>query len=241
MLLAAGLGTRLRPLTDHTPKALVQVGGKPLIDYNLAHFSAFGCTRIVVNSHHHAAQLTAHMAALGCAPLVHISHEPVLLESGGGIVQALPLLGDAPFFSANADAFWIDGAEPALARLEAAFDPERMDALLLLVEPARAIGYSGAGDFDLTREGQLSRGARRYIFSGLQLLHPRLFEGYQAASFSLREIYQRAQQSDASLQRMYGLVHDGDWVHVGSPDELASAQRYLAEGAAALPDRAELK
>jgi MurNAc alpha-1-phosphate uridylyltransferase len=180
------------------------------------------------------------VATLACAPLVQISHEPVLLESGGGIVQALPLLGDAPFFSANADAFWIDGAEPALSRLEAAFDPERMDALLLVVEPARAIGYSGAGDFDLTHDGQLSRRARRYIFSGLQLLHPRLFEGYSAAPFSLREIYQRAQQSDASLQRMYGLVHDGDWVHVGSPDELASAQRYLSF-AAALPDRAELK
>jgi MurNAc alpha-1-phosphate uridylyltransferase len=236
MLLAAGLGTRLKPLTEHTPKPLIQVGGQALIDHNLAHFAAFGCRRVVINSHHHAELLSAHLATSPHAHLVQLSHEPVLLESGGGIVQALPLLGSSPFFSANADAFWIEagGAAPALQRLLDAFDPERMDALLLLVDPARAIGYSGPGDFDLTEAGQLSRRARRYIFSGLQLLQPGLFEGRAALPFSLREIYRAAEQPDASLARMFGLVHDGDWVHVGAPDELAAAERYLARRAGLL-------
>lgn len=243
MLLAAGLGTRLRPLTEHTPKPLIRVGGQALIDHTLARFEAYGCERIVVNTHHHAEQVAAHLAARPRRGEICVSHEPSLLESGGGIVHALPWLGETAFFSANADAFWIDGAVPALERVAAAFDPERMDALLLLVDPAQAVGYSAAGDFDLAGDGQLSRAGRRLIFTGLQLLHPRLFAAEraeqtrrgEARAFSLRELYARAEGPDGRLSRMFGLVHDADWVHVGAPAELAAAERYLAERAALTP------
>ncbi|HEX6243929.1 MAG TPA: nucleotidyltransferase family protein, partial [Polyangiales bacterium] len=224
MLFAAGLGTRLLPLTAHTPKPLVHVGGKPLLDYTLERFLAYGTERVVVNTHHLAAQVAAHVGTLGGAARarIQLSHEPVLLETGGGILQALGWLGTEPFFSANSDAFWLDGRVPALERLALAFDPARMDALLLLVDPARAIGFSGPGDFDLTDTGQITRARRRLVYSGLQLLHPRLFDGYLPAAgepraFSLKEIWARAQQPDGSLPRLYGLVHDDHWVHVGTP------------------------
>jgi MurNAc alpha-1-phosphate uridylyltransferase len=145
-------------------------------------------------------------------------------------VKALPLLGSDPFFSANADSFWIDGPEPALARMSAHFDAARMDALLLLVPRARSVGYQGPGDFDLDPEsGELIRhGARPYVFSGLHLFHPRLFAGRAVAPFSLRELYRGAERPDGRLARFHGLVHDGDWVHVGTPAELAAAEHHLA-------------
>lgn len=229
MLFAAGLGTRLRPLTEHTPKPLIEVGGRALIDYNLDHFAAHGCREIVVNTHHHADQVAAHVRSLHCPSEIHISHEPTLLETGGGVMQALPLLGPGPFFSANSDAFWIDGPRPALTRLAETFDPDRMDALLMLVHPRDAVGYRGAGNFDLDAAGRLARSsAPQLIFSGLQILHPRLFAGRDSAPFSLRALYQAAELPDGRLARMFGLVHDAAWVHVGSPEELAEAQRYLA-------------
>ncbi len=229
MLFAAGLGTRLRPLTDHTPKPLVQLHAKALIDYSLERLCAAGCERIVVNTHHHAQQLETHLRAHPAADRIAISHEPTLLETGGGIVQALALLGDAPFLSVNSDAFCLDGGEPALLRLARAFDPSSMDALLLLVPLDRTIGYSGAGDFELDARGLLQRASTpRYVFTGCQVLSPRLFAGRSATPFSLREIYRAAEQADRTLTRMAGLVHDGAWVHVGTPAELAAAERHLA-------------
>jgi MurNAc alpha-1-phosphate uridylyltransferase len=241
MLFAAGHGTRMRPLTDATPKPLIALRGRALLDYNLQHFLDFGCERVVINTHYLADQVADHVArwrveAAGAARAQHvaselcISHESELLETGGGIVKALPLLGSEPFFSANADSFWIDGAEPALARMSAHFDAARMDALLLLVPRARSVGYQGPGDFDLDpAHGALIRhGARPYVFSGLHLFHPRLFAGRAVAPFSLRELYRGAEGSDGRLARFHGLVHDGDWVHVGTPAELAAAERHLA-------------
>jgi MurNAc alpha-1-phosphate uridylyltransferase len=229
MLFAAGLGTRLRPLTERVPKPLIPIGGRPLLDYNLDSFISFGVELVVINTHYLANQIAEHVARR--APEVtqlRLSHEPLLLETGGGIVQALPLLGPDPFFSANSDAFWIDGDEPALARMCQHFDPGRMDALLLLVPSARAFGYRGGADFSLGPDGQLRRGpGANLIFTGLQILHPRLFAGRSAVPFSLRELYRAAEQADGRLARMHGLVHDGDWVHVGSPAELADAERYL--------------
>jgi N-acetyl-alpha-D-muramate 1-phosphate uridylyltransferase len=229
MLFAAGYGTRMRPLTDATPKPLIALGGRALLDYNLQHFIDFGCERIVINTHYMAEQVAEHIARRHVASELCLSHEPELLETGGGIVKALPLLGSEPFFSANADSFWIDGAEPALARMAARFEAERMDALLLLVPRARAIGYQGAGDFDLDPEsGELSRGgARPYVFSGLHLFQPHLFAGRAATPFSLRELYRAAERADGRLARFHGLVHDGDWVHVGTPEELQAAERHL--------------
>lgn len=231
MLFAAGLGTRLRPLTDQTPKPLVQLHGRALIDYSLDRLLAAGMERIVVNTHHHAQMLEAHLRSHPAADRMVVSHEPVLLETGGGIVQALPLLGDEPFLSVNSDAFCLDGAQPSLARLAHAFDDKRMDALLLLVPLAASVGYSGAGDFTLNADQSLQRAAApNYVFSGCQVLHPRLFAGRSATPFSLREIYRASELPDRSLARMHGLVHDGAWVHVGTPDELRAAERYLARG-----------
>jgi MurNAc alpha-1-phosphate uridylyltransferase len=228
MLFAAGLGTRMRPLTSSTPKPLVQVGGRAMLDYAIDRFAAFGLSRIVVNTHHLAEQVEAHVRALRCRAELCLSREDPLLETGGGIVQALSLLGDAPFFSANADTIWIDGFEPALARLARAYDPEHMDALLLLHPRARAIGYSGPGNFGLTEQGQLVRSADPpFVFTGLQVLHPRLFAGRRAEPFSLRDFYRAAEGARGVLRRMYGLLHDGDWLHVGTLEELAQAQAYF--------------
>lgn len=231
MLFAAGLGTRMRPLTDATPKPLITLRGKALLDYNLQHFIDFDCERVVINTHYLADQVAEHVARWRAASELCVSHEPELLETGGGIVKALPLLGAAPFFSANADSFWIDGAEPALARMGAHYDAETMDALLLLVPRARCSGYQGPGDFDLDAEsGELIRGETRpYVFTGLHLFHPRLFAGRAVAPFSLRELYRAAERPDGRLARFHGLVHDGDWVHVGTPAELAAAERHLSE------------
>lgn len=229
MLFAAGLGTRLLPLTAERPKPLVQVGGRPLLDYALERFLAHGLERIVVNTHHHADQVKAHLAQRRDSTELCVSHEPELLETGGGVLKALPLLGSSPFFSANSDAFWMDGAKPALARLAETYDAERMDALLLLVRRSDAVGYSGPGNFDLGADGTLIRSAApELIFSGLQVLHPRLFQGRTPRAFSLRELYDEARGEDGRLRGMYGLVHDAAWVHVGSPAELAEAERYLA-------------
>jgi MurNAc alpha-1-phosphate uridylyltransferase len=230
MLFAAGYGTRMRPLTDATPKPLIALGGRALLDYNLQHFIDFDCERVVINTHYLADQVAGHVARWRAPGELCVSHEPELLETGGGIVKALPLLGSEPFFSANADSFWLDGAEPALARMSAHFDAARMDALLLLVPRARSVGYQGPGDFDLDAEsGELIRqAARPYVFSGLHLFHPRLFAGRAAAPFSLRELYRAAERPDGRLTRFHGLVHDGDWVHVGTPAELAAAERYMA-------------
>jgi MurNAc alpha-1-phosphate uridylyltransferase len=232
MLFAAGLGTRLRPLTEQTPKPLVMLRGKALIDYSLERLCAAGCERIVVNTHHHADQLEAHLRAHPAFARLAISHEPELLETGGGIVKALPLLGSAPFLSINSDAFCLDGRAPALARLTQAFDDTRMDALLLLVPLAASVGYSGRGDFALGKDQTLARSPTPdYVFSGYQVLHPRLFAGQSAVPFSLREIYRAAERPDGTLARMYGIVHDAAWLHVGTPDELRAAESYLARHA----------
>ena len=229
MLFAAGLGTRMRPLTLSTPKPLVHVGGRPLLDYAIQRFAAFGVSRIVINTHHLAEQVEAHVRAYPCSAELCLSREDPVLETGGGIVQALSLLGDAPFFSANSDTIWVDGLEPALSRLARAYDPERMDALLLLHPRDKAIGYSGPGNFALTEQGQLIRSADSpHVFTGLQVLHPRLFTGRRAEPFSLRDLYAAAEGARGILSRMFGLLHDGDWVHVGTLEELAQAEAYFA-------------
>jgi MurNAc alpha-1-phosphate uridylyltransferase len=235
MVFAAGLGTRMRPLSERVPKPLLRVADKPLLDYALEHFERAGCTRIVVNSHYLGEQVEQHVGARRSPAQLITSPEDPVLETGGGIVKALPLLGDGPFFSANSDVLWFDREEPALARLRRAFDESRMDALLLLHPVERAVGYRGPGNFDLTPEGWLVRSpAPRYVFTGVQVLHPRLFIGRRAEPFSLRELYQAAEGPDGVLRRMAGLVHDGDWVHVGTPEELREAEAFVAQRRAAL-------
>jgi len=230
MVFAAGLGTRMGALTQRTPKPLIHVGGRALLDYALERFEQAGCERIVVNSHYLGEQVQRHVEARRGPSELVLSPEPVLLETGGGVVQALPLLGEAPFYSANSDTIWLDhaGAVPALTRLAAAFDRARFDAMLMLHPLEHAVGYRGPGNFELSGDGALSRAqAPRYVFTGVQLLSPSLFTGRPLAPFSLREIYRDAERPDGSLARIGGLVHEGDWIHVGTPEELREAEAFL--------------
>jgi MurNAc alpha-1-phosphate uridylyltransferase len=226
MIMAAGLGTRMRPLTETMPKPLVQVVGKPLIDYALDFLSASGISEIVVNSHYFAEILEEHLQSHHLAKKITISREDEVLETGGGIKKALPILGNSPFFVLNADVICIDGAPPALAHLAQNFDTEKMDAILLLHEVEKAVGYSGKGDFFINDNGTLRRRAENetapYVFTGIQIIHPRLFVGAPDGKFSLNELYNR------DLNRIGAIIHAGDWLHVGSPSELAEAENYLS-------------
>lgn len=226
MLLAAGLGTRMRPLTDRLPKALVPVQGKPLIDWALERLERAGVSQIVVNLHHLPDQLEAHVRKRWKGGLA-FSPEPTLLETGGGIRQALPLLGEAPFYAINTDTIWLDGQIPALERLARQFDPERMDALLLCVPTVVAVGYEGAGDFLLAPDGRVSRRPPRevapFVYGGLQLLHPRLFADAPEGRFSMNLLWDRA----IAAGRLHGLRHDAEWFEVGRPQAIGQAEHLL--------------
>lgn len=233
MVLAAGLGVRMRPITERVPKPLVEVGGRALLDYALGTLIAAGVREAVVNAHHFAEAIEAFVGAYQQVhPMLRLrlSREDSLLETGGGVVRARPLLGDAPFYVLNADVILRDGATPALRRLADAFDPARMDALLLLQPVARALGYDGKGDYRLSPDGRLeSRGGAAnapFVFTGAQILAPALLDGAPEGTFSLRLLYDRAEAE----RRLFGLVHDGAWLHVGTPDALALAERAIATG-----------
>lgn len=224
MLLAAGLGARMGVLTKDKPKPLVEVAGRPLIDLALDALAAAGISEVVVNLHYKAERIEAHLERRS-RPRIVFSREAERLETGGGVAKALPHLGPGRFFVLNGDILWRDGATPALARLAAAWDDERMDALLLVYPRARIEGFEGRGDFSLDAAGRLARGAdgAPYVFTGIQLLHARLFCGCPAGPFSLNRLYDRAGLSG----RLFGLVHDGLWLHAGSPEELARAEARL--------------
>lgn len=230
IVLAAGLGKRMRPLTDAMPKPLVMVGDKPLIDHVLDWLLAASIHEVVVNTHYKAAMLEEHLQ-LRIKPHIRFSHEEDLLETGGGIMKALLLLGDAPFFAANSDTICVNGAKHALSRLAHAWDDEQMDALLLLHPVASAVGYDGAGDFHLEANGLLRRrGAHEtapFVFTGVQLLHPRFFIGAPDGAFSMNLLYDRNKYSNGELSRVRGLVHDGKWLHVGDPAAIALAEAAL--------------
>lgn len=228
MVLAAGLGTRLRPITESTPKALVPIAGKPLIDHALDHLADFGVADAVVNTHHLADQIHGHLARRH-APRVAVSHEPHLLGVGGGIANALPLLGDGPFYVVNTDSLWLDGPTPALHRLAEIWDDRRMDALLLLMLTPRATGTAGLGDFFADPFGRLTRRSfgqvAPFVYAGVQVTDARLFDAAPAGAFSLAMLWDRA----LAAGRLWGVVHDGAWFHIATPDTLTDADRRLAE------------
>jgi N-acetyl-alpha-D-muramate 1-phosphate uridylyltransferase len=225
MVLAAGLGLRMRPLTEKTPKPLIAVAGRTLLDRALDALVAAGITDAVVNCHYLPDQIER-AAAARKAPRIKISREDALLETGGGIVKALPLLGDEPFFTVNADIAWRDGRRSALGRLAGAWHAD-VDAMLLLHLTPRAFGYDGMGDYMLDPLGFPRR--RKpievvpYVYTGIALLHPRLFDGAPRGRFSLTALFDRAEKS----KRLRAIVHDGEWFHIGTPDGLAVAQREL--------------
>lgn len=224
MVLAAGLGLRMRPITEHTPKPLVEVAGRTMLDRALDHLDKAGVTAYVVNSHWLGDKVRAHLAG---RTNVVISHEEELLETGGGVAKALPLLGDAPFYVVNSDIIWTDGGVPALERLAGAWDDARMDALLLMQRTATAVGYEGQGDFFLDPNGVPRRRKPREVapllFSGVQILSPRLFAGAPSGKFSLNVLYDRALEEG----RLFAIVHDGRWFHVGTPDALPEVSARL--------------
>jgi N-acetyl-alpha-D-muramate 1-phosphate uridylyltransferase len=232
MVLAAGLGTRMRPITDTIPKPLVKVGGKAMLDHMLDKLAEAGVKQAVVNVHYLADQIEAHVGSRP-APQVTISDERgVLLETGGGVVKALPLLGSDPFFHVNADTIWIEGARPNLVRLAEAFDRQRMDVILLLASTASSVGYDGRGDFVMATDGRLTRRTERtvtpFVYAGAAILNPALFADAPQGAFSLNRIFDKAQADG----RLYGLRLDGIWMHVGTPEAIGEAEAAIARSAA---------
>ena len=227
MVLAAGLGNRMRPLTDDTPKPLIKVAGKTLLDHGLDSLEKAGVASAVVNVHYLGEQIVRHLADRD-APAISISDErDHLLDSAGGIVKALPQLGAEPLLLLNADTFWIDSEEPELSRLALAWDAERMDILLMLADPAHATGHSGSTDFLLDAEGRLSRAHRApdgLIYGGAAILHPRIFGGASAEPHSLNLYFDKA----IAAGRLFGIRMRGHWITVGTPDAIAPAEAVLA-------------
>jgi len=221
MLFAAGFGTRMRALTANRPKPLVPVRGRALIDHALDLAQSAGCAPIVVNTHYLADQMAAHLADKG----VLISHEPQILETGGGLKSALPLLGTGAVMTLNSDAIW-RGANP-LAALGAAWDPARMDALLLVQDAASVKGRDGRADFVMGADGQLQRanGAPGVVFLGAQVLQTKAVAEWPETAFSLNQPWERMMTEG----RFYGLPYAGDWCDVGSPEGLAVAEALLGQ------------
>jgi N-acetyl-alpha-D-muramate 1-phosphate uridylyltransferase len=227
--LAAGLGKRMQPITDTMPKPMVRLAGKPMIDHALDRLADAGITRAVINVHYLAGIIEDHVAARR-KPLIRISDERgVLLETGGGVVKALPLLGQQPFVIHNSDTVWIEHGPPNIARLIAAFDPARMDSVLLLAPRTTSLGYDGEGDFHLRPDGQLARRNRGeiadYVFAGVSIAAPSMFSGAPSGRFSLNTVWDRA----IGNGRLFGLVLDGIWMHVGTVQALAEAEALITQ------------
>jgi MurNAc alpha-1-phosphate uridylyltransferase len=228
IVLAAGLGTRMRPYNGHIPKPLVEIGGKSLIDYSLDRLADAGVESVVVNVHHLADILERHLAPRQ-RPQIMISDERgELLGTGGGIAKALPKLGDAPFFLVNSDTVWLDGVRPNFTRMAEAFDPQTMDVLLLLAATTNSIGYSGRGDFAMLPDGRLRRRRENevvpFVYAGAAVLSPALFADAPKGPFSLTVLFDRA----AETGRLLGLRLEGVWMHVGTPEAVAAAEAALA-------------
>ena len=232
MVLAAGLGLRMRPLTEHRPKPLVEVAGKALLDHVLDRLKEVDVGTAVVNVHYLPDQIIQHVATRQ-APRVIVSDErDVVLGTGGGVVKALPLLGAEPFYHLNADTMWIDGVQPNLARLADAFDSAKMDILLLMAPTANSIGYSGAGDYAMMTDGTLRRRKEHqivpFVYAGAAIMSPQIFRDAPQGEFSLTKTFDRA----AEQERLFGLRLEGVWMHVGTPDAIGAAEAALLASAA---------
>jgi MurNAc alpha-1-phosphate uridylyltransferase len=229
MVMAAGVGARMRPLTNDRPKGLIEVGGKALIDHMLDRLVDDGVTRAVVNVHHFADMLEAHVKARPRPAVVISDERDRALETGGGLVKARPLLGQDPIFVTNADSVWLEDREttPALAAMRAAWDGDRMDALLLLARLDRSLGFPGSGDFRLAGDGRVVRPAKGeradYAYMGVQVFTPSLLDGRAVEVFSTMRIWEEA----IAKGRLYGLPLAGDWMHVGDPAALEAAEAKL--------------
>jgi MurNAc alpha-1-phosphate uridylyltransferase len=228
MVLAAGIGKRMRPLTDGKPKPMVEVAGRMLIDRNLDRLAAAGVTTAIVNLHHFGDLLEAHLRTRTAPQIIFSDERATLLDTGGGVAHALPRLGDAPFFLVNSDSLWLE-RDSNLARLAKGFDPARMDALLLLARPENTVGYEGHGDYFLNENGKLRRRAPKetapFTYAGGAILSPQLFEGAPAGAFPLLPLFNRAEAGG----RLFGLELAGKFLHVGTPSAIAPAEAALRQ------------
>jgi len=232
MILAAGFGLRMRPLTDHVPKPLIPVAGRPLLDHVLDKLAAAGVTEAVVNVHYLPDQIIDHVASRP-RPRVIISDErDQVLGTGGGVVKALPLVGAEPFFLVNSDTMWIDGVRSNLTRLAETFDPELMDILLLMAPTASSIGYGGRGDYAMLPDGALRKRREHqvvpFVYAGAAILSPSIFADAPKGEFSLTRMFDAANEQE----RLFGLRLDGVWMHVGTPDAIAAAEEAFLESVA---------
>tara|TARA_A100001388_G_C28720929_1_gene476304 strand:+ start:28 stop:768 length:741 start_codon:yes stop_codon:yes gene_type:complete len=229
MILAAGFGKRLRPITDKTPKPMLKVAGRTLLDHSIDHLADSGIEKVVINIHHLGSLIEQHITRRTDVEVVISDESDELLETGGGIMKALPLLGEDPFFVINGDVLWLDGPSPALQRLADTWDHKHMDALLLLHSTVEAYGYDGTGDFMVDPEGALVRQPERevspYLFAGVQILQAKAFAEAPAGPFSLNLIFDRAIEQG----RLFGLINDGEWFHIGTAGGLSEAEGYFRQ------------
>ncbi len=231
MILAAGFGTRLRPVTDTVPKAMVPVRGKPLLDYALDYTESAGVTDVVVNTHYLPHVIAGHLQNRK-TPGITISHEDHILETGGGIERALHHFNGQSFYAINADSLWLEQSRPLLDQMSEFWDADRMDALLALI-PNHGQYSELQGDFGLNADGHLSRTGRQkplpYHYMGVQIIHPRLFDHAPGGQYSLNKLYDRAEKNG----RLFGLSVSGiEWFHISTPTDLADTERYFQNRAA---------
>ena len=224
MILAAGLGQRMLPLTLTTPKPLLQVAGKRIIDYGLDHLKAAGVKRVVVNKHYLPDQIDAWAKSVQGVSMQVSDETDAVLETGGGIQRALHLLGNEPFYVLNSDCFWTENGQVAFQRLALQWNDDEMDCLLLLIDPKQTTGYDGQGDFTIGSDGRLTRNTSSgHAYIGGYMVHPRLFAGATPGKFSMNVLWDRAM----AQRRLFGLAHSGHWLHVGTPDAIAKAEAFL--------------
>ena len=224
MVFAAGLGTRMRPITETLPKPLVKVGGRTMLDHMLDRLAEAGVERAIVNVHHLADQIEGQLAGRAQPAIIVSDERDRLLDQGGGIAKVLPLLGEAPFLICNTDALWVEGPNGNLARLMAQWDPARMDVLLLVAGTTASIGVDWAGDFAMDEDGRLTRrpegGVTPFVYAGVGIMKPALFEGIGEPVFRLAPFFFRA----AEAGRLFGTRLDGLWLHVGTPEAIRDAE-----------------
>jgi MurNAc alpha-1-phosphate uridylyltransferase len=229
MIMAAGLGTRMRPLTDDKPKPLVKVAGKTLIDHALDRLVAAGVKLAVINVHYKAEMVMEHLATRRDIEIRYSPESDALLGTGGGVVKALANFEDEPFFILNSDTIWVEGIGHALGRMNARWDHDTMDALLLMAPMTTALGFEGGGDFNMASNGSLTRVEERrlspFAYPGVQIAHPRLFDDAPKGTFSTNRVWDIA----ISNGRLFGIRLEGVWVHVGTPEAVKDAEDFLAE------------
>ena len=232
MVLAAGFGKRMLPISQTLPKPLVAVAGRALIDHCLDGLAAAGVERAVVNVHHLAGKLEAHLATRKRPKILISDERDAILDTGGGIKRALPLIGGEPFFLRNSDSFWLEGVRPNLQWLTSAWDSGRMDVLLLLASTVTSVGYRGRGDFQLDKAGRLSRRAERtvapFVYAGAAVLKPELFADTPEGAFSLNLIFDRA----IAAKTLFGVRLDGIWINVETPAAIELAENAISARAA---------